>query len=192
MKAIGLYGCYCHPFQDWKEHDKFQKQKIILGSVYKQRCTGKISIALDFCKEGTNYIDVFEEPFDCSRCKTIEHKSNLILMDKIKFRAWHKAQNRMLPHEQLIVSLKNMKDDNIWKFMQFVGVIDSRQQEVYQGDFVTYGNSNVVYLIKWDKKVCGFVALSDQWDNDKNEFKKRLVSREPNEAMYVIGNIFEK
>ena len=81
MKPIGLYGCYCHPFEDWEELKKFSNQKIIIGAKYKNRCTGVIGIATGLYKEQKCYVEIFVEPYDCPRCNQMEHKQNLILVE---------------------------------------------------------------------------------------------------------------
>lgn len=88
--VIGLYGCYCHPFVDWKEHDKFLKQKLLKGTIVKVRCTGEFAEVVSV-KSSSGFIDVFVFPQDCARCLTIAHVSNLIqfndfcLSDKLNF-----------------------------------------------------------------------------------------------------------
>ncbi|UOX35289.1 hypothetical protein LXD69_07160 [Flavobacterium sediminilitoris] len=42
-RPIGLYGCYCHPFKDWPEHDKFFTQKLTAGKKVKVRCCGTVA-----------------------------------------------------------------------------------------------------------------------------------------------------
>ncbi|MCP9763821.1 hypothetical protein [Lacihabitans soyangensis] len=77
----GLWGCTCHPFESWAEHDFYNKQKIILGRKYKNRHTGEIGIAERIDPEKKYYIDLFMEPYDCARCHQFAHKMNLILVE---------------------------------------------------------------------------------------------------------------
>lgn len=77
-EVIGLYGCYCHPFKNWAEHEKYNKQKIVFGEKYINRCTGKECIAKNAMPDNKHFIEVFEEPYDCPRCNTFHHVSNLI------------------------------------------------------------------------------------------------------------------
>jgi hypothetical protein len=37
----GLYGCNCHPFESWAECDKAHRQKLSVGDIVSDRCTGK-------------------------------------------------------------------------------------------------------------------------------------------------------
>lgn len=74
----GPYGCSCHPFKDWDEHDYFMKQKIVVGEKYKIRHTLKECIVKGFDEEFKEFVHIFVEPYDCARCNQTEHKSNLI------------------------------------------------------------------------------------------------------------------
>jgi hypothetical protein len=76
VKPIGLYGCYCHPFEDWEDLKKYEKQKIEIGAKYKVRHTQLECIVTAVNKGG--HIDVFVEPYDCPRCNQSVHKQNLI------------------------------------------------------------------------------------------------------------------
>lgn len=42
MKIIGLYGCYCHPFDSYEQADAMFNQKLKVGQVVKQRHTGRV------------------------------------------------------------------------------------------------------------------------------------------------------
>lgn len=80
--VTGLYGCTCHPFKDWDEHDSFNKQKIIIGAKYQHRCTGKIGIVKGLHEDSPEWVHIFYEPYDCPRCNESDHKLCLILISK--------------------------------------------------------------------------------------------------------------
>ena len=80
--VTGLYGCTCHPFQNWEEHDSFHKQKIDLECQYMIRHSGLKCVTKGFLEDNPSYVKIFVEPFDCPRCQQIEHKSNLIPINK--------------------------------------------------------------------------------------------------------------
>jgi hypothetical protein len=80
--VTGLWGCTCHPFEDWQDHDKYSKQKIELGKKYKNRHSGEIGIAEGIDPEQKYYIYLFMEPYDCPRSHQMAHKSNLIPLNE--------------------------------------------------------------------------------------------------------------
>lgn len=80
VKPIGYYGCDCHPFENWEDLKKYEKQKIEIGAKYKVRHTEKECIAKAVNHGG--HIDVFVEPYDCPRCNQSVHKQNLIKIEK--------------------------------------------------------------------------------------------------------------
>jgi preprotein translocase subunit YajC len=41
---IGLHGCSCHPFKDWKECDRMHKQKFKVGDRVITRHSGKVGV----------------------------------------------------------------------------------------------------------------------------------------------------
>ena len=64
----GLYGCPCHPFESWAEHDKFFTQKLASGMKVKIRCSGKtgellqkLTLGYWKVKTGTNESDIIKE-----------------------------------------------------------------------------------------------------------------------------------
>lgn len=71
MKPIGLYGCYCHPFESWDECKKFNKQKVNVGDIVKHRCNGKVGEVL---KAEGKWIYYKEHG--------LEHVSNVIIQTK--------------------------------------------------------------------------------------------------------------
>lgn len=76
--VTGLYGCSCHPFKDWSEHNKFNNQKLIVGEKYKIRHSEIECIIKGVSSDNPGFVNVFVEPYDCERCNQMEHKSNLI------------------------------------------------------------------------------------------------------------------
>lgn len=57
-------------------------------------------------------------------------------MRELKFRAWHTVNNVMYAHKDMPVGVKNLKDDDIWKYMQYTGVKDKAGKEIYEGDII--------------------------------------------------------
>lgn len=57
-------------------------------------------------------------------------------MREIKFRAWHTVNKVMYDSKSVPVLLKNVEDDNIWKYMQFTGLIDCMKKPIYESDII--------------------------------------------------------
>ncbi|MDR2223789.1 MAG: hypothetical protein LBE34_13805 [Flavobacteriaceae bacterium] len=96
--VIGLYGCYCHSFKDWDEHNYFSKQKVTIGSIVKVRCSGLFAI-VESSKNGGGYVDINILPCKFPRDKTYEHVSNLI--QSKDFTVYDKEQFNRLKNKRL-------------------------------------------------------------------------------------------
>jgi hypothetical protein len=73
VKPIGIYGCYCHPFKNWPEHDRFFTQKLAAGTKIKTRCSGTTGELVKKLQGGFWEIKTMD--------KTIqEHTQNLIVI----------------------------------------------------------------------------------------------------------------
>lgn len=70
----GLYGCPCHPFRSWEEHDKFYTQKLSPGMKVKIRHSGKEGEILKKLTLGFWSIKTGPIPRDIIQ----EHTQNLI------------------------------------------------------------------------------------------------------------------
>lgn len=70
----GLYGCRCHPFKNWEEHDKFYTQKLSPGMEVKIRCSGKKGVIIQKMALGFWWIKTGKNPSDTIQ----EHTQNLI------------------------------------------------------------------------------------------------------------------
>lgn len=71
---IGLYGCYCHPFKNWEEHDKFYTQRLTPGQKVKIRCSGKEGELIK--KTGSGFWEI--KTGELARDLISEHTQNLI------------------------------------------------------------------------------------------------------------------
>lgn len=95
----------------------------------------------------------------------------------LKFRWWN--GQRMIPHESLMVGVKNLKSP---EHMQFVGLTDTNGVEIYEGDIMEE-NGGAKFEVTWDSKWAKFKLKSigniqyPEWNRGAK--------------MAVIGNIFE-
>jgi hypothetical protein len=88
-------------------------------------------------------------------------------MREIKFRAWHTVNNVMYSHKDIPVLLKNIQDDNVWKYMQFTGFKDMNGTEIYEGDIKRDTNEQdngpdelLYFVCTWIKEWGMFAWLS--------------------------------
>ena len=75
---IGLHGCRCHPYDSWSDLKKYMNQKIIEGTRFKDRCSGKQGIIKKINKTG--HINVTYDPAQYPSDSSTIHKQNIILL----------------------------------------------------------------------------------------------------------------
>lgn len=121
-------------------------------------------------------------------------------MREIKFRAWHTVNKVMFDHKSIPVLLKNVQDDNVWKYMQYTGICDVNGEKIYEHDYVrfTYScfdtemnpiNVERVMLVKW--MGAGF-DLIDKGGCRRLDHSYNLKNQGYGNATFeVIGNIYE-
>lgn len=102
-------------------------------------------------------------------------------MRDIKFRAWHKTGEAMMPDLKNVYTLNSAFQDDTLIFMQYTGFHDCHGMKVYEGDVLTI-------WIQGDKQINPYVV----------EDMFRLYSDYNHDDMYyqitkmeVIGNIHE-
>lgn len=130
-------------------------------------------------------------------------------MDRvIKFRAWHTVNKAMYDHKSIPILLKNLNDDNVWKYMQYTGIDDWTGVPIYEGDIIlrvdtdwaSNSNPNItldhylrnistVCVVKYNTNYAVFEAyykgLYDDWSTSVSLFVK------PYGRLEVIGNIYQ-
>ena len=120
----------------------------------------------------------------------------------IKFRAWDEHQKYMTyqgkPDLETIQSFMFHFGDK--SLMQFIGLKDRNNQEIYEGDiinFETYGiphgperdfikNAEVYY----DEKIASFCF--GRFNSEDYEYTYQMTDRIDEKTVEVVGNIFEK
>lgn len=116
-------------------------------------------------------------------------------MRENKFRAWHKGKKIMgevlgidILHKEIFFSNEDVDcyehtDFKDIELMQYTGLKDKNNKEIYEGDIVTLHNSK--YKVIFNSKEAGFVLRDD-------EFEMNIpFTNNNNKRMEVIGNIYE-
>lgn len=81
-------------------------------------------------------------------------------MRKIKFRAWDKNEKEMLDVECLKNQAWNVMgnmmsiNNSEWEFMQWTGLKDKNNKDLYENDIVKYKDTN--WVIKWNESEAMF------------------------------------
>ena len=114
---------------------------------------------------------------------------------EIKFRAWYKEKKRIgkvlgidILHKEIYFSNEDVDcyehtDFKDIELMQYTGLKDKNNKEIYEGDIVTLHNSK--YKVIFNSKEAGFVLRDD-------EFEMNIpFTNNNNKRMEVIGNIYE-
>ena len=119
---------------------------------------------------------------------------------EIKFRVWNKERKEMwsmdnlldvdgtTPFQDILRNLNGEKD--IWKLMQFTGLLDKNGKEIYEGDILDWGD-NFPSVVIWSKLAGGETPgfeLEEKGDYEYPIYHTLSAYTNPFE---VIGNIYE-
>jgi uncharacterized phage protein (TIGR01671 family) len=119
---------------------------------------------------------------------------------QLKFRVWtgitmeHKIMVGHLgafycaglnPEDTASLSAANTKYDDINPVMQFTGLTDSKDNEIYEADIVTYDHHEGIAIVKWDEDDGSYYLDGDTSWIDLFSDKRRWYRCE------VVGNIYQ-
>lgn len=116
-------------------------------------------------------------------------------MREIKFRAWHKEKKIMgevlgidILHKEMFFSNEDIDcyehtDFKDIELMQYTGLKDKNNKEIYEGDIVILHNGK--YKVIFNTEEARFVLRDD-------EFEMNIpFTNNNNERMEVLGNVYE-
>lgn len=116
-------------------------------------------------------------------------------MREIKFRAWHKGKKIIsevlgidILHKEIFfsngdVDYCEISDFKYIELMEYTGLKDKNNKEIYEGDIVTLHNGK--YKVIFNSKEARFVLRDD-------EFEMNIpFTNNNNKRMEIVGNIYE-
>ena len=116
-------------------------------------------------------------------------------MREIKFRAWHKEEKIIgevfginILHKEIFfsngdVDCYGFSDFKYIELMQYTGLKDKNNKEIYEGDIITLHNSK--YKVIFNIEGARFVLRNDEF-----ELEITFINHN-NERMEIVGNIYE-
>ena len=110
---------------------------------------------------------------------------------KIKFRAWDKHLNKLIPLlNETLSSAINDDEQERWDVMQYTGLKDKNGKEIYEGDKIKFkyntykfGLIEAVGIVTCESLADGCYVKISEINSQKLDFMLRDIE--------VIGNIYE-
>lgn len=121
---------------------------------------------------------------------------------EIKFRAWHKVKNIMVYNNEddtygywdgvcnsnvgMINTILNSQYYKEYEFMQYTGLHDKTEKEIYEGDIVKVDNIDLAIIYFDDDRMAwGIKPINEFY------FDSPLLSENISLELRVIGNIYD-
>lgn len=111
-------------------------------------------------------------------------------MREIKFRAWNKLGDEMMFQKglrHLALAEFEMESNLIW--MQFTGLKDKNDKEIYEGDIVSDYNNKLKSCIRFEGSM--FIVCNDDYEDSYVPLYDFCNCEAWCEELEVIGNIYE-
>lgn len=102
-------------------------------------------------------------------------------MRAIRFRVWNKQNKTMYPSAPLYKCNFTTSNFDEYVVMQYTGLKDGYDKEIYEGDIILSIQSNIKYVVEFNKLEAAFLAVAKA---------SYIPSRGWKEAE-VMGNIYE-
>ena len=118
-------------------------------------------------------------------------------MREIKFRAWHKEKKIMgevlgidILHKEIFFSNEDVNcyehtDFKDIELMQYTGLKDKNNKEIYEGDILSDGNNDKPYKVIFENG-----SFRAEFDGDFEEYSFDLIDVVA-QGCEVVGNIYE-
>ena len=111
-------------------------------------------------------------------------------MRELKFRLWSKIAQCIIPWEEVQLKPHTIFDKSKWVAMQFTGLKDKNDVDVYEGDIVKAHIQNMDFeaIIKWGK---GSWSLKCDRRNREKWGTIKYYKLPHSDNIEVVGNIYE-
>jgi uncharacterized phage protein (TIGR01671 family) len=116
-------------------------------------------------------------------------------MREIKFRAWDKAYHCMVNREDSANLIgKWLRNPEVWEVMQYTGLRDKNDAEIYEGDIVRVITDDIdatTHQVKYMVEDCDYPAFDLVPDLDTDANGLAWAYHSVGYEIEVIGNIHE-
>lgn len=106
-------------------------------------------------------------------------------MRDIKFRAWHKTGEAMMPDLKNIYTLNSAFQNDNLIFMQFTGFQDSKGVDIYEGD--------IIYVAGFSRKAKAIITYEhgSEFEDLDGCHRSMINAAAENDIGEIVGNIHQ-